>query len=92
MATTDMLEELFENVAHHVPPPEPPVGPKGGRPQLGHRAGASARRSDTPTRVGDTGKQSSEGACSACKGAARPTEAPLGPESSQRIPRQIGRR
>ncbi len=28
----------------------------------------------------------------ACKAAARPTEAPLGLESTQRIPRQIGRR
>ena len=51
-----------------------------------------ALRSDTPTRVEDTGNQSPEGAWSACKGAAGPTEAPLGPESTQRIPRQIGRR
>ena len=31
-------------------------------------SGRLARRSDTPTRVGDTGKQSSEGACSASEG------------------------
>jgi len=46
----------------------------------------------TPTRAEDTGNQSPKGACSACKGAAGPTEAPLGPESTQWIPRQIGRR
>jgi len=51
-----------------------------------------ARRSDTPTRVVDTGNQSPKGAWTAKHWAAGPTEAPLGPESTQRIPRQIGRR
>jgi hypothetical protein len=37
----------------------------------------------TPTRAEDTGNQSPKGAWSACKGAAGPTEPPLGPESIQ---------
>ena len=51
-----------------------------------------ALRSDTPNAPEDTGNQSPKGTWSACKGAAGPTEAPLFPESTQRIPRQIGRR
>jgi hypothetical protein len=46
----------------------------------------------TPTRAEDTSNQSPNGVWSACRGAAGPTEGPLGPESTQRIPRQIGRR
>ena len=36
MASAHMPEELFETVAHHLPP-EQPVGPRGGRPRVGHR-------------------------------------------------------
>ncbi len=36
MAHAHMPEEFFDAVAHHLPP-EPPVGPKGGRPRVGHR-------------------------------------------------------
>jgi len=35
MATARMPKEFFEAVAHHLPP-EPPVGPEGGRPRVGH--------------------------------------------------------
>ena len=36
MANALMPEEFFETVAPHHPP-EQPVGPKGGRPRVGHR-------------------------------------------------------
>ena len=36
MATAHMPDEFFDTVAHHLPP-EQPVGPKGGRPRVGHR-------------------------------------------------------
>ncbi len=36
MASSQMPEEFFEIVAHHLPP-EQPVGPQGGRPRVGHR-------------------------------------------------------
>ena len=36
MATVYMPDEFFDAVAHHLPP-EQPVGPKGGRPRVGHR-------------------------------------------------------
>ena len=36
MATAHMPDEFFDAVAHHLPP-EQPVGPKGGRPRVGHR-------------------------------------------------------
>ena len=36
MASAHMPEEFFDTVAHHLPP-EQPVGPKGGRPRIGHR-------------------------------------------------------
>ena len=36
MASAQMPEELLEIVSHHLPP-EPPVGPKGGRPRVAHR-------------------------------------------------------
>ncbi len=35
MATARMPKEFFEAVAHHLPR-EPPVGPKGGLPRVGH--------------------------------------------------------
>ena len=35
MATAHMPPEFFDTVAHHLPP-EQPVGPKGGRPRVGH--------------------------------------------------------
>jgi hypothetical protein len=37
MANAPMPDEFFEAVAHY-PRPEKPVGPKGGRPRVGHRA------------------------------------------------------
>ena len=36
MANARMPDEFFDTVAHHLPP-EQPVGPKGGRPRVGHR-------------------------------------------------------
>ena len=36
MAGDHMPDELFEAVAHYLPP-EQPVGPKGGRARAGHR-------------------------------------------------------
>ena len=36
MARAQIPEEFLEIVAHHRPP-EPPVGPKGGRPRVAHR-------------------------------------------------------
>src|SRR4051794_9960202 len=36
MANARMPDEFFDAVAHHLPP-EQTVGPKGGRPRVGHR-------------------------------------------------------
>jgi transposase len=59
-----MPDEFFETVAHH-PPPEQPVGPKGGRPRVGPRVvirviwfvlTAGARREDVPAELGCSGR------------------------------------
>ena len=36
MATAHMPDDFYDLVAHHLPP-EQPVGPRGGRPRVGHR-------------------------------------------------------
>src|SRR4051812_45635035 len=36
MASALMPDEFYDTLAHHLPP-EPPVGPKDGRPRVGHR-------------------------------------------------------
>jgi transposase len=64
MATARMPEEFFEAVAHHLPP-ESPVGPKGGRPRIGHRVvvraiwfvlTTGARWEDVPPELGCSGR------------------------------------
>ena len=64
MANTHMPDEFFAAVAHH-PPPEPPVGPQGGRPRVGHRVvvrviwfilTAGARWEDVPPELGCSGR------------------------------------
>src|SRR5262245_8060013 len=63
MASARMPEEFFDAVAHHLPP-EPPVGPKGGRPRIGHRVvvrviwfvlTTGARWEDVPEELGCSG-------------------------------------
>ena len=64
MVTSRMPGEFFDAVAHHLPP-ERPVGPKGGRPRVGHRAvirvlwfvlTTGARREDVPPERGCSGR------------------------------------
>src|ERR671917_169840 len=64
MASSHMPDEFFETVANHLPP-EPPVGPKGGRPRVGHRVvirviwsvlTTGARREDVPAELGCSGR------------------------------------
>lgn len=64
MATAQMPEEFFEIVSHHLPP-EQPVGPKGGRPRIGHRVvlrviwfvlATGARWEDVPQELGCSGR------------------------------------
>ena len=64
MAGAHMPEEFFEAHAHHLPP-EQPVGPKGGRPRVGHRAAirviwsvptTGARWGDVPAELGCPGR------------------------------------
>src|ERR1700712_5581515 len=64
MATAHMPDESFDAVAHHLPP-EPPVGPKGGRPRVGHRSAirviwfvltTGARWEDVPAELGCSGR------------------------------------
>ena len=60
MANALMPEEFFETVAPHHPP-EQPVGPKGGRPRVGHRViwfvlATGARREDVPAELGCSGR------------------------------------
>jgi transposase len=59
-----MPEAFFETVAHHLPP-EQPVGPKGGRPRIGHRVvvrviwfvlTTGARWEDVPPELGCSGR------------------------------------
>jgi transposase len=64
MASAHMPDEFFETVAHHLPP-EQPVGPKGGRPPIGHRVvirviwfvlTTGARWEDVPAELGCSGR------------------------------------
>jgi transposase len=64
MATAQMPDEFFDAVAHHLPP-EQPVGPKDGRPRVGHRTAlqvirfvltAGTRREDVPKEPGCSGR------------------------------------
>jgi transposase len=64
MASACMPEEFFETVSHHLPP-ESPVGPKGGRPRVGHRVvvrviwfvlTTGARWEDVPPELGCSGR------------------------------------
>jgi transposase len=64
MASAHMPEEFFDTLAHHLPP-EPPVGPKGGRPRVGHRVvvrvlwfvlTTGARWEDVPPELGGSGR------------------------------------
>ena len=64
MASAHMPDEFFETVAHHLPP-EQPVGPKGGRPRVGHRIvirviwfvlTTGARWEDVPAELGCSGR------------------------------------
>lgn len=64
MATALMPEEFFDTVAHHLPP-EQPVGPKGGRPRVGHHTAirviwfvltTGSRWEDVPPELGCSGR------------------------------------
>ncbi len=64
MASAHMPEEFFETVTHHLPP-EQPVGPKGGRPRIGHRVvvrviwfvlATGCRWEDVPRELGCSGR------------------------------------
>src|ERR671917_330068 len=64
MASSHMPEEFFETIALHLPP-EQPVGPKGGRPRVGHRVimrviwsvlTTGARWEDVPPELGCSGR------------------------------------
>jgi transposase len=65
MATAHMPDAFFELVAHHLPPEPPPVGPRGGRPWIGHRVAVRAiwfvlatgcRWEDVPPELGCSGR------------------------------------
>ena len=64
MANAHMPDEFFDIVAHHLPP-EQPVGPKGGRPRVGHRVvirviwfvlATGSRWEDVPPELGCSGR------------------------------------
>jgi transposase len=64
MASAQMPVEFFDLVAHHLPP-EKPVGPKGGRPRVGHRVvirviwfvlSTGNRWEDVPSELGCSGR------------------------------------
>jgi transposase len=64
MAAARMPEEFYDVVAHHLPP-EKPVGPKGGRPRVGHRTvlgviwfvlATGNRWEDVPQELGCSGR------------------------------------
>jgi transposase len=64
MATAHMPKDFFDAVAHHLPP-ESPVGPKGGRPRVGHYTvirvlwfvpTTGARWEDVPPELGCSGR------------------------------------
>src|SRR5438132_4275591 len=65
MATARMPDEFFDLVAHHLPPEPPRVGPRGGRPWIGHRAvvrdiwfvlATGCRWEDVPPELGCSGR------------------------------------
>lgn len=65
MATAHMPDAFFDLVAHHLPPEPPPVGPRGGRPWIGHRVALRAiwfvlatgcRWEDVPRELGCSGR------------------------------------
>src|SRR5437588_236325 len=58
-------DEFFDLVAHHLPPEPPRVGPRGGRPWIGHRAvvrviwfvlATGCRWEDVPPELGCSGR------------------------------------
>ncbi len=64
MATAHMPEAFYDLVSHHLPP-EQPVGPKGGRPPIGHRIvlkviwfilATGCRYEDVPQEMGCSGR------------------------------------
>jgi transposase len=64
MANAQMPDEFYDIVAHHLPP-ERPVGPRGGRPRIGHRPvvrviwfvlASGARWEDVPAELGCSGR------------------------------------
>ena len=64
MANARMPEEFFDILAHHLPPKQP-VGPRGGRPRVGHRCvvrviwfvlATGARWEDVPAELGCSGR------------------------------------
>jgi transposase len=64
MASARVPDEFFDTIAHHLPP-EQPVGPKGGRPRIGHRVvvrviwlvlTTGARWEDVPEELGCSGR------------------------------------
>lgn len=64
MATAHMPDEFYEIVSHHLPP-EQPVGPRGGRPRVGHRVvlrviwfvlATGNRWADVPPEMGCSGR------------------------------------
>jgi transposase len=64
MANATMPDEFYELVNHHLPP-EQPVGPRGGRPRVGHRTvlkviwyvlAAGCRWEDVPPEMGCSGR------------------------------------
>ena len=65
MASSQMPDEFYDVVAHHLPPEPPRVGPRGGRPWIGHRAvvrviwyvlAAGVRWADVPPELGCSGR------------------------------------
>lgn len=64
MATAQMPDEFYDIVAHHLPP-EQPIGPRGGRPRVGHRVvmriiwfvlASGTRWEDVPPELGCSGR------------------------------------
>jgi len=64
MVRARMPDQSYHRVAHHLPP-EPPVGPRGGRPRVGRRAvpgvirfvlTTGSRRDDVPPELGCSGR------------------------------------
>src|SRR4051794_9387392 len=64
MAHACMPDAFYDLVSHHLPP-EQPVGPKGGRPRVGHRVvlkiiwyvlAAGGRWEDVPPEMGASGR------------------------------------